>query len=92
MATTIVTIINALFAFVSKKVYYGLEGTLSLPGISLFFCVICGAGLVTMYFILPETENRTLEEIEVHFSDDSKKITDWKIGKLSNRSEKQQIL
>lgn len=89
MATTIATIINALFAFISKKVYYGLEGTLSLPGISLFFCVICGAGLVLMYFILPETEGRTLEEIEIHFSDNSKKITDWKIVKSSNRSEKE---
>lgn len=35
-----------------------------------------------MYKILPETENRTLEDIEMHFSDSSKKLTDWKIQKL----------
>lgn len=35
-----------------------------------------------MFFILPETENRTLEDIELHFSDNSKKITDRKIQKL----------
>lgn len=34
-----------------------------------------------MYFILPETENYTLEDIELHFSDDSKKLTDLKIIK-----------
>lgn len=34
-----------------------------------------------MYFVLPETEDRTLEDIELHFSDNSKKITDRKIRK-----------
>lgn len=29
-----------------------------------------------MYLVLPETENRTLEDIEIHFSDNTKKITD----------------
>lgn len=29
-----------------------------------------------MYNILPETEGRTLEDIEIHFADDSKKLTD----------------
>lgn len=33
-----------------------------------------------MYKILPETENRTLEEIELHFADNSKKLTDRKIA------------
>lgn len=34
-----------------------------------------------MYYILPETEGRTLEEIELHYSDDSKGITDTFIPK-----------
>lgn len=29
--------------------------------------------------MFPETENRTMEEIEVHYSDDSKSIFDIKI-------------
>lgn len=29
-----------------------------------------------MFFILPETEQRSLEDIELHYADDSKKITD----------------
>lgn len=32
-----------------------------------------------MSLILPETENRTLEDIELHFADNSKSITDRKI-------------
>lgn len=34
-----------------------------------------------MYKILPETEGRTLEDIEMHFSDKTKKLTDHKISK-----------
>lgn len=36
-----------------------------------------------MYLILPETEGRTLEDIEVHFSDNHKRITDRHIVKHS---------
>lgn len=34
------------------------------------------SSLIAMYFILPETENRSLEDIELHYSDNKKKITD----------------
>lgn len=34
-----------------------------------------------MYYILPETEGRTLEDIELHYSDDTKGITDIDIPK-----------
>lgn len=42
-----------------------------------------------MYLILPETEDRSLEDIELHFSDNSKNLTDRKIAKLniSNNSK-----
>lgn len=67
--------------FVTTKTYYELETSLSIPGTTLFNCCIAACGLILMYKILPETENRTLEDIEKHFSDDSKKITDYKIPK-----------
>lgn len=38
-----------------------------------------------MYLILPETENISLEDIERHFSDNTKKITDRNIVK-SNKT------
>lgn len=43
---------------------------------------------VISYFILPETENRTLEEIELHFSDDRKSLLDTDIKKIYNLYEK----
>lgn len=67
--------------FVSTKSYYNLETTLSLPGVTLFNCVVIAVGFIWMYNILPETENRTLEDIELHFSNNSKKINDRSIMK-----------
>lgn len=32
-----------------------------------------------MYWMLPETENRSLEDIELHFSDNSRSMTDINI-------------
>ena len=51
-----------------------------MPGVALFNCIIIAFGLILMYKILPETENRTLEEIELHFADNSKNLTDRKIA------------
>lgn len=34
-----------------------------------------------MHLIFPETNNRTNEDIELHFADDSKRITDWRVSK-----------
>lgn len=36
---------------------------------------------ISMYYLLPETEDRTLEDIEVHFSNNQRKLTDRKIQK-----------
>lgn len=60
-----------------------------MPGITLINCVIAGLGIVLMYKIMPETENKTLEDIELHFSDDTKKITDRKIAK-NNSTKKEE--
>lgn len=38
-----------------------------------------------MYFWLPETENRSLEDIELHFSDNSKKLTDINIRRTQSK-------
>lgn len=38
---------------------------------------------IVMFYILPETEQRSLEDIERHYSDNSKSITDIHISKQS---------
>lgn len=40
-----------------------------------------------MYAILPETEDRTLEDIELHFSDNNRKLTDRKIAQFDALSK-----
>lgn len=57
---------------------------MSLPGISMFYCVISAIGLIFAWMILPETEGKTLEDIELHYSDNSKNITDRKIIKTKS--------
>lgn len=36
-----------------------------------------------MYLILPETEGASLEDIELHFSDNNRKLTDRRIARRS---------
>lgn len=56
-----------------------------MPGVALFNAIIIAFGLILMYKILPETENRTLEEIELHFADNSKKLTDRNIATIHEK-------
>lgn len=78
-ATGLVSALSNVLGFALNKAYYNLDVTLSLPGVALFSCITIGSGIVLMYKILPETTNRSLEDIELHFANKSKKITDRKI-------------
>ncbi|XP_031639043.1 facilitated trehalose transporter Tret1-like isoform X1 [Contarinia nasturtii] len=82
ISTGLTAALNYVLSFISIKTYYNLETAFSLPGVAFFNCIIIAFGLVLMYNILPETENRTLEEIELHFADNSKKITDRTIAPM----------
>lgn len=64
---------------------------LSLPGYTLYGCIVSALGWILTYNILPETEGRTLEDIELHFSDKSKKLTDRKIPKPKNSISKDEL-
>lgn len=86
VANGVAAALNYMFGFITKKTYYNLETTLSLPGTALFYSVICGIGLIFTYNVLPETEGRSLEDIELHFADNSKTICNRKIAKQSKIS------
>lgn len=68
-----------------------MEVSLSLPGVTLFNCVVIAVGLIFAYKILPETEGRTLEDIELHFSDKTKRITNHKIPKRKKHCHDQDL-
>lgn len=57
---------------------------MSLPGVQLLNLFVIAIGIIVMFNILPETENRSLEDIEIHFSDKTKKITNYRIERLDS--------
>lgn len=68
-------------AFITTKTYYNLEKSLTLFGVITLYAVVDVLGMLFIYFFMPETEKRTLEDIEIHFSDNNRKLTDVKIKK-----------
>ena len=81
IVTGITAGLNYIMAFCTTKTYFNLETSLSLVGLITLYAVFDIFGLFYIYFFLPETERRTLEEIELHFSDNKKKLSDINIRK-----------
>lgn len=67
-ATGIAGSIGYVFNSVANKVYLYMVNGMSMPGTFLFYALINFAGGVLLYFILPETEGRSLKEIEEHYA------------------------
>ncbi|XP_055607908.1 facilitated trehalose transporter Tret1-like [Uranotaenia lowii] len=84
LACGITAALNYTMTFVTTKTYFNLESAFSLPGVILFYG-ICGCiGVIFIYFFLPETEKRTLEDIEIYFSDNKRKLTDIHITRYNH--------
>uniref|UniRef100_A0A182JVE9 Major facilitator superfamily (MFS) profile domain-containing protein n=1 Tax=Anopheles christyi TaxID=43041 RepID=A0A182JVE9_9DIPT len=86
LACGITAALHYVMSFVTTKTYFNLESAFSLPGVILFYGVMGIIGLGFVYFFLPETEKRTLEDIELYFSDNKRKLTDIYIPRR-NRDE-----
>jgi hypothetical protein len=50
--------------FVSSKTNYNIESSLHLSGTFGFYAILGLAGTIYLYFFLPETESKSLIEIE----------------------------
>lgn len=57
-----------IFTSIANKVFLYMVGGMSLAGTFLFYAMINLVGGLLLYFILPETEGRTLKEIEEHYA------------------------
>lgn len=66
-----------IFGFASNKSFLKMINTFTLPGVFWFYGAMSLIGTVILYFVLPETEGRTLIDIEHHFAG---------IRKLSDKS------
>ncbi|XP_015600089.1 facilitated trehalose transporter Tret1 [Cephus cinctus] len=57
-----------VFNFIVNKVFLYMNEGITLAGTFWFYASVNLLGTVALYFILPETEGRTLEEIENHYA------------------------
>ncbi|XP_055716571.1 facilitated trehalose transporter Tret1-like [Phlebotomus papatasi] len=78
----IVAALCYIMIFISTKTYLNLERSLGLDGTIWFYGIVAVLGFLFFYFFLPETENRSLEDIEIHFS--TQKLTNIDIKKKSS--------
>lgn len=62
-----------VIGFLFSKTYYTLNRLITLPGCFLFYGLCGFLSLAYLYFKLPETEGKTLAEIEEYFSTPPKK-------------------
>ncbi|XP_067005259.2 facilitated trehalose transporter Tret1 [Anabrus simplex] len=53
--------------FTASKTYLGLESSLCLYGVFWLYGAFSCVGFVFLYWVLPETEGQTLEEVEAYF-------------------------
>lgn len=72
--------------FVSTKTYLNFEDAMGMPGVIFLYGAVGVLGWFFFYFLLPETENRTLEDIETHFS--TKSIWDIHIERVADLQKK----
>jgi len=60
--------VGYIFGFAANKTYFHMLNNMTLPGTFWFYGVISLVGSVLFYFLLPETEGKTLLEIQEHFA------------------------
>ncbi|XP_011864673.1 PREDICTED: facilitated trehalose transporter Tret1 isoform X1 [Vollenhovia emeryi] len=67
-ATGAAGMIAYIMASIANKTFLYMMNSMSLPGTFFFYSLINLLGLCLLYVILPETEGRTLREIEEHYA------------------------
>ena len=70
-----------IMVFTATKTYLDLENALGMPGLIFLYGAVGIFGWFFFYYLLPETEDRSLEDIETHFSTQS--IWNIKIKRVS---------
>lgn len=59
--------IGYLIGFLSNKLFLTMVAAFTLNGTFWFYSAVAIIGCSILYFILPETESKTLEEIQAFF-------------------------
>lgn len=66
-ASGVTTCMAYVFSFVILKMYPEMKHLLGNHGLFTFYSIVALAGTICMYVYLPETRDRTLQQIEDHF-------------------------
>ncbi|XP_031344079.1 facilitated trehalose transporter Tret1-like isoform X2 [Photinus pyralis] len=64
--------VSYLFGFLANKLFLDMIKSMTISGTYWFYAAISFVGCLVLYFILPETEGRSLQEISDHFAGDAR--------------------
>ncbi|RZC34223.1 Sugar tr and/or MFS 1 domain containing protein [Asbolus verrucosus] len=78
--------IGYIFGFLANKIFLSMISILTLPGTFWFNAAVSFVGVVLLYFLLPETEGKTLHDITEHFSGVSKLDNKVKRNGIDNKA------
>lgn len=76
MATSLAAAFSYIIFFLSSKTNYNFESTFHISGTFAIYATLGLVGTVYLYFFLPETESKTLAEIEAYYKGDRKIFAD----------------
>ncbi|XP_034835778.1 facilitated trehalose transporter Tret1-like [Maniola hyperantus] len=76
MATGLAAALSYIIFFLASKTNYNLESSFHIHGTFLLYSIIGFIGTVYLYFFLPETERKTLVEIEAYYKGNQKIFAD----------------
>ncbi|XP_072375719.1 facilitated trehalose transporter Tret1-like isoform X2 [Diabrotica undecimpunctata] len=60
--------VGYVFGFIANKTFLGMVSNFGFPWVFWFYTTVGLLGAVGLYFVLPETEGKTLYEISEHFA------------------------
>ncbi|CAH2095260.1 unnamed protein product [Euphydryas editha] len=98
IATSLAAGFNYLIFFLGSKTNYNLESNFHIHGTFTIYAIIGFIGVVFLYFFLPETERKTLVEIEAFYKGNQKIFADdffinsFRKNKLRNQNANQPML
>lgn len=69
-----------LMTFILTKSFLTLQAWITLPGLFIVYGAITSVGTLYLYACMPETENKTLQQIETFFIGDLDDFDNYRDG------------
>lgn len=85
VAAGISSALGYLSGFLANKLFNDMYSSMTLLGTFWFYSGVAFVGVVILYFVLPETENKSLLEIEANFDKTKKEYLLQQQQQLQNQ-------